>query len=1222
VSRHATASFAVGVRRAGLIAGLTVIACLVGALGAGSASALAPEPTVTFEGVEDGYTSAHVKFTMHAVPNVALFYALQYTTNLSANVEESEWLYAEFGGGDQTYPYEKTLFGQSSYTANEIAPNLKPGTKYQYRIIVLQYGEVEYEGEFRFPASPEPGPFFEAKPVAKPVVDFESISEVTLESAHFDGTVNSSYPGGLSPEGEAAYQTHWEYSCQPVCPDLKGGDVGPNDPITPVSVDATRLEANTFYEVTLTATNKGGSTIVEKTFSTPAEPPAVVNSAGASDGRGGYTLEGTVTPYNSRVTDCHFEYGPTTAYVYKAPCSPTPTGRDEVQRVNVSGAEGQFRLAFRGSSTGDLDWGISTTDLKAALEALPTIGAGGILGVEREDCFFCTSFTITFGGPNLASTNLGPLKGSIGTIPLRTAPTGEDTGPPSTTTLIDGGNNLPVLVEAQLNGLTVGNTYHFRLVATTNVGTVASGDLLFTPTLAPPPPDCPNNQQRAENRSTDLPECRAYEMVTAPNKSSADATLEDYTEDGKSLAFTTVAGNIDQSGQGRAGFPGNLYVTNREDAGWQTIKNLNGPTGSLFTGPESLQFSGSSPSIYSADLQTSLWYTYPGAPGPGAGNRPYLRNEEGKFVEVGRTPGLTGGSGLLGVGNSFDWGYSDDLSHIAINGEAPPFGSILGPGVYEWVGTGDDLPERIDVKDNGEPISKCGLLNFTGAAAFGNTMSRDGRAAVFTATGGSFCSAPDSPPENEVWVRIDSKHSYDASESHCTRTAGDPGGACNAPAPATFKALSEDGKHILFSTEEQLVNGDTDQTNDLYVYDLPTEASPDGKLTEVSGARPKAVTEETSIGFTTPDSPRISPDGSTVYFIAGGVLADNEDALGNTAVEGDHNLYVWRRDAAHPDGQTKFITRLLNSEIQMQDSEDGRYMVLTTTSPIVPTDTDNSRDVFRYDADSGELVRVSVNTAGIGGNGDNRDATIAQAAPTHPPAAHHINTAITRNGEMIAFSSPEQLSPQDGNELSDVYLWSSGKVHMITSGGLNGGGREARLTGSGRDLFFQTSEPLTQADPDLAVDVYDARIDGGFTFRPVPTCSGEGCQGAAAGPAQEPPPGTGGSGPGNVDGVSATLSALSKAERKAFAGSGRTTLRLSASAPGQLDITGTARVGGKRRPVFAASLYVERPGDVSVPISLTKKARKQLRRDGKLAIEITVEFGDAKPKTSALVLKK
>ena len=327
------------------------------------------------------------------------------------------------------------------------------------------------------------------------------------------------------------------------------------------------------------------------------------------------------------------------------------------------------------------------------------------------------------------------------------------------------------------------------------------------------------------------------------------------------------------------------------------------------------------------------------------------------------------------------------------------------------MGTGDDLPDRIDVKDDGEPISKCGPLNFTGSAAFGNAMSKDGHAAVFTATGGEFCSAPDSPPENEVWVRIDGKHSYDASESHCTRTAGDPGGACNAPAPANFKALSEDGKHILFATEEQLVNGDTDQTNDLYVYDLPTESSPDGKLTEVSGARPKAAVEETGIGYTMPDDPRISPDGSTVYFIAGGVLADNEDALGNTAVAGDHNLYSWRRDAAHPEGQTKFIARLLNTEVQMQTSGDGRYLVLTTTTPIVPTDTDNSRDVFRYDADTGELIRVSINTAGIGGNGDNLNATIAQSAPIST-APHHINTAITRNGEMIAFSSPEQLSPR------------------------------------------------------------------------------------------------------------------------------------------------------------------------------------------------------------------
>jgi hypothetical protein len=286
---------------------------------------------------------------------------------------------------------------------------------------------------------------------------------------------------------------------------------------------------------------------------------------------------------------------------------------------------------------------------------------------------------------------------------------------------------------------------------------------------------------------------------------------------------------------------------------------------------------------------------------------------------------------------------------------------------------------------------------------------------------------------------------------------------------------------------------------------------------------------------------------------------------------------------------------------------------------VVRTDTDNSRDVFRYDADTGQLIRVSTNTAGIGGNADNLDATVAQSAPIHAP--HHINTAITKNGEMIAFSSPEQLSPQDGNELSDVYLWSSGKVHMITTGGLNGGGEEGRLTGSGRDLYFQTREPLSQADPDLVFDVYDARIDGGFSFKTVPACSGEGCQPAGT-RAQGPAPATGGGGSGNVGAVSIALSTLSKPERKALAASGKATLRLNASAPGQLDLKGTAKLGSKRGQVFAASLYVEQPGDVNLPISLSKRARKQLSRDGKLAIELTIEFGDAKPKTSTLVLKK
>src|SRR5262249_46969943 len=149
-------------------------------LGGASASAAEPPPTVSFDGVEPGYTSAHVQFTINSSAHTTL-YSLQYTTNLSANVDESEWVWGgggDFGGGEQVYSYEKVLQGGGPYQVNEIAPNLKPATKYQYRVSVLMFDEVgEYEGEFRFPEVPEPGPFFETKAVNKPAVEFDSISD-------------------------------------------------------------------------------------------------------------------------------------------------------------------------------------------------------------------------------------------------------------------------------------------------------------------------------------------------------------------------------------------------------------------------------------------------------------------------------------------------------------------------------------------------------------------------------------------------------------------------------------------------------------------------------------------------------------------------------------------------------------------------------------------------------------------------------------------------------------------------------------------------------------------------------------------------------------------------------------------------------------------------------------------------------------------------------------
>ena len=829
--------------------------------------------------------------------------------------------------------------------------------------------------------------------MAKPTVALDPITIHTDSTATFSGKVEANAPATLTPAAEVAFETTWQLTCSPACPTLSpddgGGTVTAAEGSRSFSVDATKLDPDTTYVVTLTATNIGGSSHDSTSVTTTTIAPAAEAAPGASDGKGGYTLQGVVNPHSSALSDCKFVYGPSLGadpsdYPFAVPCSPIPA---EVNR--------------------------------------------------------------------------------------------------------------PVTVEGHLTGLTPGSTYHSRLVVTNSVGTVITDDQTFEPTLDPSVPACPNEQLRAENNSLALAGCRAYEQVTPPNKTGYPASLFAFFE-GKSVAFETLAADINGSGQASAS-PGR-YVANRSDTGWETIPNLNGPSGSLFSGPEGL-FGINFPALYSADLQSSLWYTRPGAIS-NSERDPYLRDPSGQFTKIGSAIPEAGGSLATGVLTA---GSSADLSHLVFNGEAPPNPAYLGRGVFEFIGTGNDLPLRVDVDNAGDQISQCGPIASTGGSAVADAVSPDGSVIIFTAIGG--CGGSN-PAADEVWARVDESTSFDASRSLCTRIAGDPGGACNAPAPAHFEGASADGSSIFFTTTQQLVNGDTDETNDLYVYDLPTATNPSPTLSEVSGPGSNARVEEVA---------RTSADGSTAYFVAAGVLAGNVDAFGEEAVAGDHNLYVWRRDVSHPGGQTKFIGRLsdddlrvpLNGEPQIpQTTPDGRYLVLTTASSLVPTDTDTSRDVYLYDAGDGVMTRVSTDTSGVGGNADGLDASIASGAGE--VQRRHSHPAVTDDGKMIVFTTREALSPLDVNGAPDVYLWDAGHVSLITTGAAGGGGSAAVIDESGQDVYFETEGQLTPSDGDDVKDVYDARIGGGFATGASPACTGEACQPAGPETSASPSPQTDG----------------------------------------------------------------------------------------------------------------
>jgi hypothetical protein len=549
--------------------------------------------------------------------------------------------------------------------------------------------------------------------------------------------------------------------------------------------------------------------------------------------------------------------------------------------------------------------------------------------------------------------------------------------------------------------------------------------------------DCPNAALRAENNSTRLPECRAYEKVTPTYKQGFEVTPRSYSDEGL-VAYNSL-GSF--AGNGLDGVK-NEYLATRSAAGWTTTA-LN-PPADTYKGP------GNSPGpyAYSADLRSSLWLMY-------RLDEPtefeyYLRSPNGIFALVG-----TGATGTQNAGGVV--GESADLSHVILShGSA---GSADSTALYEL---NPGPPRPVSIENTGAPTP--------GETCF-RKISRDGRVIVFASgcNGGAF----------EVWARVSGSASVAVSSSECTRTSGDPGGACNAAAAAEFAGMSSDGSRVFFTTTQQLVNGDTDQTNDLYECDIPPgapapvgTANPCTTLTQVSGAASGANVENVV---------NVSEDGSRVYFVAHGVLAANLGTNDAAPVAGDNNLYVWEKDAAHPAGQTTFVAKLESNDINgAQSTADGRYLIFNTANKLVASDTDEVADVYRYDADTGDLLRLSTDTNGSGGNEPGAEARVGGAG-----------RAMTDDGSTVIFQTTESLAPADADGVPDVYEWHEGQVSLIS----NDEGFLVGISSSGRDIFFETG-PL--AGNGTVGDIYDARVVGGFPVTTRVPCSGEACQGAPA----------------------------------------------------------------------------------------------------------------------------
>ncbi len=681
---------------------------------------------------------------------------------------------------------------------------------------------------------------------------------------------------------------------------------------------------------------------------------------------------------------------------------------------------------------------------------------------------------------------------------------------------------------------------------------------------------CANAALRAQNNSSALADCRAYELVSPPYTEGFPIDAQTFSDDG-AVAFTST-GNFGEGGGG-IGRLANQLVATRSAAGWTTVAP-NPPT-AIYTVP-----GANGADALSADLRWSLWKASRHV-APVVDADYYLAGPGGSVTPVGSTfvPGLSGNSQT-----PFFELASADLSHIVF-AHGQGFGGPDVAALYEFVGTDNTGPARaVSVDNHGQQVAP---------EACRAGISRDGRVIFFNS--GCNVGVP------QLWARVGGTATVAVSGSECARPADDPAGPCNGVSPARYEGSATDGSRVFLTTDQQLVDADTDATGDLYACDIPDGAptpvgdtNPCSTLRQVSGVAGSSARVQSVAA--------VSQDGSRVYFVAQGVLADNLGVNDAPASDGQANLYLWSSDAAHPDGRVRFVANVTDPNIGggvasvsgARMTPDGRYLVLGTTAALVTAgpgaDTDGAADVYRYDAQTGAIVRVSTATSGSAGNTPGLDA-----------ANNEPKGTMTADGSTIVFTTDEALADQDIDATTDVYAWhDDGRVSLISDG--RSGGRRAWITPSGRDLFFTTNGRLTTLDSNANDDIYDARVDGGLDLTQPAPCFGDNCQARPSPPPSLPAPTAGR--PGDQDTTAApafSLGKISATQRRRLAQTGRLTLTIKTNTPGTVTVSGT--VTGLPNAIKAAHKTITTTANLTV--TLSPKARTRLKARGRLSVRLT-----------------
>ncbi len=557
-------------------------------------------------------------------------------------------------------------------------------------------------------------------------------------------------------------------------------------------------------------------------------------------------------------------------------------------------------------------------------------------------------------------------------------------------------------VSVTLEGLQPASAYHYRVLASNASGSAEGVPAVNTFTTLP--------------SAGALPDGRGWEMVSPPDKHGAAVELISETRGGSIQASANgerlawlATGPVVSEPQGNRNLELSQLLSARGAQGWSTL-SLETPheqgSGLLLPSPEEYHY-------FTPDLSSSLLQpTYAHDFGPD--EAPPLSPEASEKTiyvradppaQASFAPLVTAGDDTAGsaFGGELEFlGAASDLQHavfeskVGLTSAAPTTG-----GLYEWSAgkPADEALELLSILPGGIPYpyeehKNEPWLGDAGGLNARDAISSDGSRAIWTEASEEGLYLRDSASGETI--KLNAAQGNDATEPGTGETVlPEPG---EGQQLVHYQSAASDASRVFFTDSARLSVESSEEPigeeppEDLYEFEVTSGPGEllRGRLTDLTADETAGSADVLNL------IPGASDDGSSVYFVANGVLAPGASPGGcprNPEAEAPPagttcNLYVSQADPQDPSQhETRFIAVL--------SSEDASDWGAGATSKVLPR--------------SGNLASVT--------------------------------SAISPNGRYLAFMSDRSLTGYDNEDATsqtpgermdeEVYLYDSATARLV-----------------------------------------------------------------------------------------------------------------------------------------------------------------------------------------------